>query len=80
MTSSLPTRTSSDGRGFAIGGIVCAAVGVLLFGVLLGPIGAALGFVGVRKGERTLGWVAVALGVVVFVLSLVGVAVLTNRM
>ncbi|MDP8972461.1 MAG: hypothetical protein M3N45_04625 [Actinomycetota bacterium] len=66
-----PTR--GRGRNLAIAGIVSGAVSFLVIPILFGPLGVLLGILGLARGERRLGTVAVVvsvLGLVVgFILS-----------
>ncbi len=66
-----PTRR--PGRNLAIAGIVSGAVSFLVIPILFGPLGVLLGILGLARGERRLGTVAVVvsvLGLVVgFILS-----------
>lgn len=70
-----PEDQSARGRGrnLAIAGIVCGAVAFLVIPILFGPLGVLLGILGLARGERRLGTVAIVvsvLGLVVgFVLS-----------
>ena len=61
------------GRNLAIAGIVCGAVSFLVLPILLGPLGILLGILGLVRGERRLGAIAIVvsvLGLVVgFILS-----------
>ena len=61
------------GRNLAIAGIVCGAVSFVVLPILLGPLGIVLGILGLTRGERRLGTIAVVvsvLGLVVgFILS-----------
>jgi hypothetical protein len=66
-------RTRGRGRNLAIAGIVSGAVSFLVIPILFGPLGVLLGILGLARGERRLGTVAVVvsvLGLVVgFILS-----------
>ncbi len=61
------------GRNLAITGIVSGAVSFLVIPILFGPLGALLGIIGLVRGERRLGTIAIVvsvLGLVVgFILS-----------
>jgi len=61
------------GRNLAIAGIVSGAVSFLVLPILLGPLGILLGILGLARGERRLGTIAIVvsvLGLVVgFILS-----------
>lgn len=53
-----PTR--GRGRNLAIAGIVSGAVSFLVIPILFGPLGVLLGILGLARGERRLGTVAVS--------------------
>ena len=73
-----PTRTApQEGRSLTIGGFVCAAIGIFFFGILLGPAAIVLGYMGHRRGDYVAKWAIVA-GAIVFVLSIVGIAILAG--
>lgn len=61
------------GRNLAIAGIVSRAVSFLVIPILFGPLGVLLGILGLARGERRLGTIAIVvsvLGLVVgFILS-----------
>jgi hypothetical protein len=61
------------GRNLAIAGIVSGAISFLVVPILFGPLGVLLGILGLARGERRLGTIAIlvsVLGLVVgFVLS-----------
>lgn len=61
------------GRNLAIAGIVSGAVSFLVIPILFGPLGVLLGILGLARGERRLGKIAIVvsvLGLVVgFILS-----------
>ena len=61
------------GRNLAITGIVSGAVSFLVVPILFGPLGVLLGILGLARGERRLGTIAIVvsvLGLVVgFILS-----------
>jgi hypothetical protein len=54
------TTATSNGRTFTIVGFVLAAVGLFILPIVLGPVGAVLGFVGLRKGDPLGKWAIVA--------------------
>jgi hypothetical protein len=70
-----PEDRPAQGRGrkLAIAGIVSGAVSFLVIPILFGPLGVLLGILGLVRGERRLGTVAIVvsvLGLVVgFILS-----------
>lgn len=55
MTDPQPAGASSNARVFSIVGAVLAAIGLLFLPIILGPIGAVLGFVGYSKGDKPFG-------------------------
>ena len=57
-----PRTLADDARRWTIAGFVFAAVAVVLLPLVFGPLGAGLGFVGHRQGDR-LGRFAVAAAV-----------------
>jgi hypothetical protein len=61
------------GRNLAIAGIVSGAISFLVIPILFGPLGILLGILGLARGERRLGTIAIVasvLGLVVgFILS-----------
>ena len=65
--------TRGRGRNLAIAGIVSGAVSFLVIPILFGPLGVLLGILGLARGERRLGTIAIVvsvLGLVVgFILS-----------
>jgi hypothetical protein len=68
-----PFAQVSSGTALGVAGIVVAVVALALpfwFGALLGPGGAALGYLAAQRGDRTLGRVAMICGAVVLVLSI----------
>ena len=74
------SATANNGRTLGIVGVVLSAIGFLILGIVLGPAGAVCGYLATRRGERTLGWIAVALGVVAFVLSVTVLALFADTM
>jgi hypothetical protein len=66
--------TRNAGRTYSVIGAVCAVLGIVVLPILLGPIGAVLGFVGYSKGDKPFGlWVgigAIVTTVLGFALSL----------
>jgi hypothetical protein len=74
-----PSYSSEDrpargrGRNLAIAGIVSGAISFLVIPILFGPLGVLLGILGLARGERRLGTIAIVvsvLGLVVgFILS-----------
>ena len=66
LTGSRSLRTALLGVGSAR-----QAIPDFFFGLLLGPVAVALGARSIRRGERQLGWWAIAAGLTGFILSLV---------
>ncbi|MCU1484324.1 MAG: hypothetical protein JWN67_1070 [Actinomycetia bacterium] len=46
-----PPMAARQGRGFTIGAFICAALSLLVFPIILGPIGVILSIYGKRKGD-----------------------------
>ncbi len=59
-------RTVNTGRRFTIGGAVCAVVALVFLPIILGPIGAVLGFIGYSKGDKAGLWVGIGAIVAAF--------------
>ncbi|AXT85369.1 hypothetical protein C6I20_09350 [Aeromicrobium sp. A1-2] len=55
MTGQNPRATRPPGRVHTIVGGVFGVMAILFFPILFGPLGAILGFMGHRKGDRPLG-------------------------
>jgi len=56
----------------AIGSIVCALIGLFIFGTGLGLAGAFLGYSAVKQGSK-LGYVGLVFGVIIFMLSMIAI-------
>lgn len=70
-----PTARRRPGRVWSIVGIVFGALAFVLIPILLGPVGIVLGIVGYRKGDRSLGRVAIivsALGLILGIVLTIG--------
>lgn len=78
VTGSPTTRTKS-GRGFTIGGAVCAVIALVFFPIVFGPVGAVLGFVGYSKGDKPAGmYVGIGAIVCMVIGMVIGVAIMSN--
>ncbi len=67
------TPTSNISHGTAIASIACGIVGIFFLGILFGLLGTGLGASAVmRRDKDNLGYVGLVLGVIVFVLSIIG--------
>jgi hypothetical protein len=55
MTASVNTSRRSDARILTIISFVLGAVALLFVPIVLGPVGAVLGFVGMARGDKPLG-------------------------
>lgn len=55
MNQTAPSSVSSSARTMSIIGIVLGVLAVFFLPIILGPIGAVLGFVANSKGDRPLG-------------------------
>ncbi len=70
-TERVPTAVRNAGRTFSIVGAACAVLALVVLPIVLGPIGAVLGFVGYSKGDKPFGmWV----GIGAIVTTIVGLA------
>jgi hypothetical protein len=54
-----PVPAENHGRGYTIASFVLAAVSLLIAPIIIGPIGAVLGFVGQSKGDRLGKWAGI---------------------
>ena len=70
MTTSTTTARRSDARVLTIVSIVLGVVGLFILPIVLGPIGAVLGFVGMARGDKPLGMWA---GIWCIVATIIGV-------
>jgi len=62
-----------------IAGIVCGVVSLLIFPPVFGVIGIVLGILAIRKGEKTLGTIAVVLSSIFMIIGIgLGVYVQTH--
>ncbi|KAF5047360.1 hypothetical protein DSECCO2_461270 [anaerobic digester metagenome] len=59
----------ASARNFAYAGIVVAVIGFFIAGPILGIGAIILGYMARQKGENTLGMVAMAAGIVIFLVS-----------
>jgi len=66
--SAPPNRS---GRGWSVAGSVRGVLAVLVVPIVLGPLGIVFGFLGRRRGDRSLGTIAMVISVVGFVVGLV---------
>ena len=55
-----PPTATSQGRGYTIGGFICAVIALVFLPIVLGPLGAVLGYVGYRKGDPLGRWALIA--------------------
>ena len=74
-----PAPAEKHGRGFTIASFVLAAVSLAFLPIILGPVGAILGFVGHSKGDRLGKWAAIT-SIACTVLGLVLAAVVLKNM
>ena len=70
-TSETTAAAGRPGRGLAIAGLVSAGLSVVILPVVLGLVAVVTGILAMKKGERSLGRLAIILGVV---LPIVGTA------
>ena len=59
------------GRNLAIAGIVSGAISFLIIPILFGPLGILLGILGLARGERRLGTIALVVSVVGLVVGFI---------
>ena len=82
-TRSAPT-TRSGSNGFAIAGLVCGIIGLILFNFILGPLAIIFGGVGVSRahrgaGHRGLAWAGVVLGIIDVLIFVVLIALAASH-
>lgn len=73
-----PTTRANAGRGFTIGGAICAVAALVILPIVFGPIGAVLGFVGYAKGDKAGLWVGIGAIVATVAGFLIAAALLSN--
>lgn len=79
MTNPQPTGASSNARVFSIVGAVLAVLALIVLPIVLGPIGAILGFVGYSKGDKPFGlYVGIGAIVVTIIGMVLGAVVLSS--
>jgi hypothetical protein len=78
MTTPVNTGRRSDARILTIISFVLGAIALFFVPIVLGPIGAVLGFVGMARGDKPLGMWAGIWCIVATVLGVVLAAVLLN--
>lgn len=74
-----PAPRRQPGRTWSIVGIVSGALAFVLIPILFGSVGIVLGIVGYRKGDRSLGRVAIivsALGLILGIVLTIGALML----
>lgn len=69
----------SDGKGLAIGGLVCGIIGLFIANIILGPIALILGLVAHRRAASGMAKAAVILGAVDIVLGIIALTVLSSN-
>lgn len=79
-----PQPPPRQSNGLAIASLVCAIVGILVFGIVLGPLAVIFGAVGLSRANRGasgkgLAIAGIVVGSVVTVLSIIAIAVLTSN-
>lgn len=79
MTQSAPAARTSSSNVLSILAIVFGVVSILLFPIILGPIGIVLGIVGKTRGEK-LSTIGIAVAVVGMILGFVLGALVLNQM
>lgn len=79
MTGYSAKTSASDGKGMAIGGLVCGIVGVFIGSLILGPVALILGLVAHRKTASGLAKAAIILGVVDIIIAIIAISVLSSN-
>jgi hypothetical protein len=64
------TQSFQKGRGLGVTALILSIISVLLFGIVLGPISALMGFLAYRQGQQRLGFWSMALGTLGFVIGI----------
>jgi len=72
-TPTVPTEPPDKhpGRTEGIIAIICATVSLLFFPIIFGPTGIFLGVIAEKKGEKTLGLVAIILSAIFMVIGFI---------
>jgi hypothetical protein len=71
-TESQPaTGVNSTARVFSIIGLILDLVALLFLPIICGPVGAALGFIGMARGDRRFGKIVGILGIVTTIVGMV---------
>ncbi|MDX6300214.1 MAG: hypothetical protein QOF53_1428 [Nocardioidaceae bacterium] len=78
MTSPATTSQHSDSRILTIVGFVLGVIALFFVPIVLGPVGAVLGFVGMARGDKPLGMWAGISCIVATILGLVLAAVVLH--
>jgi hypothetical protein len=78
MTAPVNTSRRSDARILTVISFVLGAIALFFVPIVLGPIGAVLGFVGMARGDKPLGMWAGIWCIVATVLGVLLAAVLLN--
>ena len=55
-----PPSTTQLGRGWTVASFVCAVIALVFLPIVIGPLGAVLGYVGYRKGDPLGRWAMIA--------------------
>lgn len=55
-----PPPAGAYGRGYTVAGFICAVIALVFLPIVLGPLGAVLGYVGQRKGDQLGRWALIA--------------------
>jgi len=83
VTGNAPT-TRSGSNGFAIAGLVCGIIGLILFNFILGPLAIIFGGIGVSRANRGLShrgmaWSGVILGIIDVLIFVVLIALAASH-
>ncbi|HEV7205544.1 MAG TPA: DUF4190 domain-containing protein [Jatrophihabitans sp.] len=73
-----------QGNGMAIAGLVCGIIGLIVFGIILGPLALIFGGIGLNRANKGasgkgMAIAGVVLGAIDTVLAIIFIAVVANR-
>ena len=78
-----PDARPQAGNGMAIAGFVLSLVGILLFGIVLGPLGVIFSIIGLNRANKGakfkgLAIAGIIIGAIVTILSIIGLIALSS--
>jgi hypothetical protein len=79
-----PQPQQQPGNGFAIASLVCGIIGLIIFGIILGPLAVIFGGVGLSRANRGasgkgLAIAGLVMGTIATIAAIVLIAVLTSH-